>query len=79
MAQEAADRPAPIWGRIEPAAPLKADAEPIVPSMEIAPLTDAATPSAVTTMSATVTPALTRRSRRGAQPVGQQTGGPVAF
>ena len=64
MAQAAADRPAPIWGRIESAAPVKADAEPIVPSMEIAPLTDAASPSTVATMSATETPALTRRGRR---------------
>ena len=68
MAQAHADRPAPIWVRIEPAAPVKADAEPLVPSMEIAPLTDAATPSTVATVSATETPALTRRSRRGTQP-----------
>ena len=70
MAQAAADRPAPIWGSIEPAAPVKADTEPIVPSMEIAPLTDAASPATVATMSSTeeAVVAPTRRSRRGGQP-----------
>jgi len=69
MAPAAADRPEPLWGRIEPAAPVKAASEPIVPSMEIAPLTDAASPATVATMSATETPAVapTRRSRRGIQ------------
>jgi len=69
MAPAVADRPAPLWGRIEPAAPVKADSEPIVPSMEIAPLTDAASPATVATMSATESPAVapTRRSRRGVQ------------
>ena len=70
MAQATTDRPAPIWGRIEPAATVKAHIEPIIPSMDIAPLTDAASPATVTTPSATETPAVasTRRSRRGAQP-----------
>ena len=67
MAQAPADGPAPIWGRIEPAAPVKAESEPIVPSMEISPLTDAASPATVAPMSATESPAATRRSRR-AQP-----------
>ena len=67
MAQAPADGPAPIWGRIEPAAPVKAESEPIVPSMEISPLTDAASPATVAPMSATGSPAATRRSRR-AQP-----------
>ncbi len=69
MTEATTDRPAPIWGRIEPAATVKADIEPIIPSMDIAPLTDAVSPATVTTLSATDTPAVpsTRRSRRSAQ------------